>query len=46
VPGGAAIAAEFDAFSAALPELLEARRLAPTEVTFGDYSEIVVRYLT
>jgi hypothetical protein len=46
VPGGAAIADEFDAFSAALPEILQARRLAPAEVTFGDYSEIVVRYLT
>jgi hypothetical protein len=46
VPGGAAIADEFDAFSAALPEILQARRLAPAEVTFGDYNEIVVRYLT
>jgi len=46
VPGGAAIADEFEAFSAALPEILEARRLAAAEETFGDYSDIVVRYLT
>ena len=46
VPDGAAITGEFEVFSAALPEILEARRLAPAEVTFVDYSEIVVQYLT
>jgi hypothetical protein len=46
VPGGAAIADEFEAFTAALPEIYGARRLDPAEATFGDYNAIVVEYLT
>lgn len=46
VPGGGAIADEFDAFASALPEIYDARRLDVAEVTFGDYNEIVVQYLT
>jgi hypothetical protein len=45
VPGGVAIAEEFENFTAALPEICGARRLDPTEVTFGDYSTIVAQYL-
>ncbi|SDR12177.1 hypothetical protein SAMN05444161_1714 [Rhizobiales bacterium GAS191] len=46
VPGGVAIADEFEAFTAALPEICGARRLGPGEMTFGDYNAIVVQYLT
>jgi hypothetical protein len=46
VPGGAAIADEFETFTEALPAIYGARRLDPTEVTFGDYNAIVVQYLT
>lgn len=45
VPGGFAIADEFDAFNAALPQIYRAQNLDPTEVTFGDYTAIVARYL-
>jgi hypothetical protein len=45
VPGGVAIAKEFVAFTSALPEIYVGRQLDPTEVTFGDYAEIVARYL-
>jgi hypothetical protein len=46
VPGGVEIAAEFETFRAALPEIYSTRRLDPAEATFGDYNEIVVQYLT
>jgi hypothetical protein len=46
VPGGAAIAREFEGFTAALPEIFRARRLDPAEATFGDYSAVVVQYLS
>jgi hypothetical protein len=46
VPGGVAIADEFRAFTAALPEIHRARRLDPAEVTFIDYAAIVVQCLT
>ena len=46
VPGGVAIADEFETFIAALPEIYRASRLNPGEVTFGDYNAIVVQYLT
>lgn len=45
VPGGVAIAAEFDAFTAVLPQILNERGLDPAEVTFGDYAAIIVEYL-
>ena len=46
IPGGVAIADEFAAFTAALPQICSVRQLDPAEVTFGDYTEIVVRYLS
>jgi hypothetical protein len=46
VPGGVAIADEFETFTAALPQIYVARQLDPTEVTFADYAEIVVSYLS
>jgi hypothetical protein len=46
VPGGLAIAGEFETFTLALPKIYEARRLDPAEATFGDYNAIVVQYLT
>jgi len=46
VPGGIAIANEFEIFNAALPDIYAARQLDPSEVTFGDYNAIVVQYLT
>lgn len=45
VPGGLAIAEEFEALTAALPAICEARHLEPAEVTFGDYNAIVAQYL-
>lgn len=46
VPGGIAIADEFETFNAVLPAIYAARQLHPSEVTFGDYNEVVVEYLT
>ncbi|WP_085044002.1 hypothetical protein [Ensifer aridi] len=46
VPGGVAISAEFAAFNLTLPAIYAARQLDPAEVTFGDFSAVVVQYLT
>jgi hypothetical protein len=46
VPGGIAIANEFETFNAALLDIYAARQLDPSEVTFGDYNAVVVQYLT
>ncbi len=46
VPGGVAISAEFAAFNLTLPAIYAARQLEPAEVTFGDFSAVVVQYLT
>lgn len=46
IPGGIAINREFELFQKALPAIYAARKLDPTEVTFGDYNTIVVQYLT
>ena len=46
IPGGRAIVAEYREFLEALPAICADRRLAPEELTFGDYNDIVVRYLT
>jgi hypothetical protein len=46
IPGGVAIADEFAEFTAALPQIYLARQLDPAEVTFGDYMEVVVSYLS
>jgi hypothetical protein len=46
VPGGIAIAEEYLAFQAELPAIANARGLQAEELTFADYADIVVRYLT
>jgi hypothetical protein len=46
VPGGAAIAADYSAFTNALPAACRARQLDPAEITFGDFNAICVGYLT
>jgi len=46
VPGGRAIAAEYEAFEVALPRICAARRLEIDELTFGDFTRIVAEYLT
>jgi hypothetical protein len=46
VPGGVALSAEFTAFNLTLPAIYAARQLDPAEVTFGDFSAVVVQYLT
>ncbi|HEX9905533.1 MAG TPA: hypothetical protein VGA77_11265 [Propylenella sp.] len=46
IPGGVRIAAEFEIFGSALPEIYRARNLSSEEVTFADYNDIVVQYLT
>lgn len=45
VPGGNAIANEYAEFRAALPNILQVRNLSMDEVTFSDYTEIIVQYL-
>ncbi len=45
VPGGRAIATEFETFMNELPAICAARALEPDELTFGDYTDIVVQYL-
>lgn len=45
VPGGGAIAIEFDAFVDQLPRICEEQQLEPAEMTFRDYNEIVAEYL-
>jgi len=46
VPGGRAIAAEYEALEVALPRICAARRLEIDELTFGDFTRIVAEYLT
>lgn len=46
VPGGIATADEFENFNAVLPDIYSARQLHSSEITFGDYNEVVVEYLT
>jgi hypothetical protein len=45
VPGGAAIVHEFRAFKEEFPQILVVQQLRPDEVTFGDFTAIVVAYL-
>jgi hypothetical protein len=45
MPGGRVIAAEYAAFQEVLPEILAREELDADEVTFGDYTAIVVAYL-
>lgn len=46
LPGGNAIANEYEDFQKALPAIAAERGLEIEELTFADYSDIVVRYLT
>ena len=46
IPGGHAIAEEYRVFLEALPTICANRSLATEELTFGDYNDIVVGYLT
>jgi hypothetical protein len=46
IPGGRVIFGEYRLFLAALPSICADRGLSIEELTFGDYSDIVVRYLT
>jgi hypothetical protein len=46
VPGGHIIAAEFSSFRKKLPKICAARGLQPSELTFGDYADLVAEYLT
>jgi hypothetical protein len=46
IPGGAVITADFNAFWEALPNICAARGLILEEMTFSDYNDIVVQYLT
>lgn len=46
MPGGRVIATEYAAFQAVLPEILAREELDADEVTFGDYTAIVVAYLS
>lgn len=45
VPGGCAIAEEYGAFTAALPNLCAARRLHPAEITFKDVSLLAAGWI-
>jgi len=46
VPGGRMIAGEFDSFRRKIPRICANRGLAPEELTFGDYADMVVEYVT
>jgi hypothetical protein len=46
MPGGQAIAAEYERFQVDLPAILAARQLTQEEMTFGDYSAIVAAWIT
>jgi hypothetical protein len=46
IPGGQAIAAEYDEFLSALPDILGARQLTLEEMTFGDFSAIAAAWIT
>lgn len=46
VPGGQIIATEYEIFRKSLPAICAARGLRVEEMTFADYADIVVEYLT
>ena len=46
VPGGRAIASELRTFMTRLPTICRTRGLEPAELTFGDFNDLVVQYLT
>ena len=45
VPGGRAIAAEYEVFKAALPSVCEAQRLDVDELALADFARIVTEYI-
>jgi hypothetical protein len=45
VPGGRAIANEFERFSARVPDICAVRRLAPDELTFTDYRVMAAEWI-
>lgn len=45
VPGGKQIAKEFAKFRRLLPSVLAARRLAESEMTFGDFASLATAYI-
>jgi hypothetical protein len=46
IPGGQAVAAEYDQFHRDLPAILAARMLDVSEMTFGDFSAIAAAWIT
>jgi len=46
LPGGAAVAAAYAEFSAALPAILRQARIGPDEMTFADTTAIIFDWLT
>lgn len=46
IPGGTAIAREFEAFNLALPALRHSLKLEPVEMTFKDYSNMAAGWIT
>ncbi len=45
VPGGSRAAEEFESLRSYLPSILRHHQLSPDEMTFGDYSELVLMCL-
>jgi hypothetical protein len=45
IPGGRAIAREYDTFLAELPAICAVRELEPEELTYGDFTVLVGEYL-
>jgi hypothetical protein len=45
VPGGRKIAEEFETFRREIPKICQSRKIEPDELTFGDYTEMVVEYI-
>lgn len=46
IPGGQAVAVEYEQFHRDLPEILAARMLDVSEMTFGDFSAIAAAWIT
>jgi hypothetical protein len=45
VPGGRAIANEYDRFTAVIPDICAVKRLDPDEVTFQDYRAMAAEWI-
>lgn len=46
IPGGRSVYREYEQFKSLLPAICAERSIHPEELTFGDFTDIVVRYLT